>query len=62
MRHTLGDGAVALVATAIEHIHHIDPAIKGTWGAHDLEWIRELWLDGLRKNLGAGEMKPAELF
>ena len=24
VRHTLGDGAVALVATAIEHIHHID--------------------------------------
>ncbi len=39
VRHTLGDGAVALVATAIEHIHHIDPAIKGTWGAYDLEWI-----------------------
>jgi hypothetical protein len=62
VRHTLGDGAVALVATAIEHIHHIDPSIKGTWGAYDLEWIRELWLDGLRKNLGAGEMKPGELF
>jgi hypothetical protein len=62
VRHTLGEGAVALVATAIEHIHHIDPAIKGTWGAYDLEWIRELWLDGLRKNLGAGEMKPGELF
>ena len=62
VRHTLGDGAVALVATAIEHIHHINAEIKGTWGAYDLEWIRELWLDGLRKNLGAFEMKPGELF
>jgi hypothetical protein len=62
VRHTLGDGAVALVATAMEHIHHIDPAIKGTWGAYDLEWIRELWLDGLRKNLAATETKPGELF
>jgi len=62
VRHTLGDGAVALVATAIEHIHHIEPDIKGTWGAYDLEWIRELWIDGLRKNLGGGEMKPDELF
>ena len=62
MRHTLGDGAVAQVATAVEHIHRIDPAIKGTWGAYDLEWIRELWLDGLRKNLGAFEMKPGGYF
>jgi hypothetical protein len=62
VRHTLGDGAVAQVATAVEHIHRIDPAIKGTWGAYDLEWIRELWLDGLRKNLGAFEMKPGRLF
>jgi Domain of unknown function (DUF4838) len=62
VRHTLGDGAVALVATAIEHIHHIDPNLKGTWGAYDLEWIRELWLDGLRKNLGGGDIKPGELF
>jgi hypothetical protein len=62
VRHTLGDGAVALVATAIEHIQHIDPAVKGTWGAYDLEWIRELWLDGLRKNLGSGEMNLADLF
>jgi hypothetical protein len=62
VRHTLGDGAVALVATAVEHIQHIDPAIKGTWGAYDLEWIRELWLDGLRKNLGPGDLKLDELF
>jgi hypothetical protein len=62
VRHTLGDGAVALVATAIEHIHHIDPAIKGTWGAYDIEWLRELWLDGLRKNLTATEVKQDELF
>ena len=62
VRHTLGDGAVALVATAIEHIHHIDPALKGTWGAYDLELIRELWIDGLRKNLGLGEIKPGKLF
>ncbi len=61
VRHTLGDGAVALVATAIEHIHQIDPAVKGTWGAYDLEWIREVWLDGLRKNLG-GDKKPGDLF
>jgi hypothetical protein len=62
VRHTLGDGAVALVATAIEHIHHIDPELEGTWGAYDIEWVRELWLDGLRKNLGGGEGKFGDLF
>jgi hypothetical protein len=62
VRHTLGEGAVALVATAIEHIHHIDPAIKGTWGAYDLELIREIWLDGLRKNLAGGDGKYGDLF
>ena len=62
VRHTLGDGAVALVATAIEHIHHIDPALEGTWGAYDIEWLREVWLEGLRKNLGSGEIKSDDLF
>jgi len=62
VRHTLGDGAVALVATAIEHIHQIDPAIKGTWGAYDLDRIRDIWLDGLRKNLGGSEKKADHLF
>ena len=52
VRQTLGDGAVALVATAIEHIRHIKPDLKGTWGSYDLEWIRELWLDGLRRTSG----------
>ncbi|HXN84604.1 MAG TPA: DUF4838 domain-containing protein [Candidatus Binataceae bacterium] len=62
VRITLGDGAVALVATAIEHIRPIDLDLKGTWGAYDLEWIRELWLDGLRKNLAAGGTKDDEMF
>jgi Domain of unknown function (DUF4838) len=62
VRHTLGDGAVALVATAIEHIHQIAPAYKGTWGSYDIEWIREIWLDGLRKELGTAKIKPGHLF
>jgi hypothetical protein len=62
VRSTLGDGAVALVATAIEHIRSIDLEIKGTWGAYDLEWIREFWLSGLRKNLAAGGAKDDEMF
>ena len=61
VKHTLGQGAISQVAGAIEHIQNIDADIKGTWGAYDLEWMRELWLDGLRKNLGAFEIKAGRL-
>jgi hypothetical protein len=61
VKHTLGQGAIAQIAGAIEHIQSIDADIKGTWGAYDLEWMREMWLDGLRKNLGAFEIKPGQL-
>ena len=37
----------------------IDPEIKGTWGAYDLEWIREMWLRALQRGL-EGDGKPAE--
>jgi Domain of unknown function (DUF4838) len=46
-----GDAAIARIRHAIEHLHAIAPDIKGTWGAYDLEWIRELWLDSLRRKL-----------
>ena len=62
VQHTLGDAAAALVATAVEHIHQIDPEIKGTWGAYDLEWLRDVWVDGLRKNLGGGKNPFGDLF
>ena len=55
VRKTLGDAAVGGFADAIEHIRAIAPELKGTWGAYDLEWIREMWLDGLRRNLAEGK-------
>ncbi len=58
-RHKLGEAAIAKVAGAIERIREIDPKIKGTWGAYDLEWIREIWLSALRRGLD-GDGKPAE--
>jgi hypothetical protein len=54
-----GEAAIAKVAGAVEHIRKIDAKIKGTWGAYDLEWIREIWLNVLRRGLD-GEAKPAE--
>ena len=57
-RAVFGGGKVR-VTDAIEHIREIDLDIKGTWGAYDLEWIRELWIGGLRRSLDQ-EGKPAE--
>ncbi len=58
-RRIRGEAAIAKVAGAIERIRGIDPEIKGTWGAYDLEWIRELWLSGLARGLD-GDGKPLE--
>jgi hypothetical protein len=46
-----GDAALKKIANAIEQIRAIDPRLKGTWGTYDLEWIRELWLNTLRRGL-----------
>jgi len=60
VRRMLGEAAIANIAAAIDHIRAIDAETKGTWGAYDLEWIREIWLDGLRKHLaekgGGGDL------
>lgn len=55
VRRTLGEAAVARIGEAIEHIREIPPDIGDTWGAYDLEWIRERWLDALRRNLAEGK-------
>jgi hypothetical protein len=46
-----GDVAIKRIEQAIEQVRAIDPRLKGTWGAYDLEWIRELWLTSLRRGL-----------
>ena len=58
-RFARGEAAIAKVTAAIEHIRKIDLEIKGTWGAYDLEWIREFWMSALRRGLD-GAAKPAE--
>ncbi len=54
-----GAAAITRVTDAIGHIRSIDPEIKGTWGAHDLEWIREMWIRALQRGLD-GIGKPSE--
>jgi hypothetical protein len=58
-RQAWGTAAITRITDAIGHIREIDPEIKGTWGAYDLEWIRELWLRGLQRGLD-GAARPAE--
>ncbi len=53
-----GEAAIARIAAAIGHLHAIASDIRGTWGQYDLEWLRELWLNALRRGLEHGE--PAE--
>ncbi len=50
-RRRRGGAAIDKIADAVEHVRAIDLEIMGTWGAYDLERIRELWLDGLRRGL-----------
>lgn len=61
-RKSRGEAAIAKVNAAIEHIHRIELPLKGTWGAYDLEWLRELWLRGLRAGLEAEQHPGEELF
>ncbi len=61
-RRVRGKAAVAKVTGAIERIREIDLEIKGTWGAYDLEWIRELWLSALARRLDEDGKPPEELF
>jgi len=61
-RWTGGKAAIAKVAHAIGRIRAIDLEIKGTWGAYDLEWIREIWLGALARGLDGGGKPLEELF
>jgi hypothetical protein len=56
-RTTAGNTAIARVSDAIGIVRGIDLEIKGTWGAYDLEWIREIWLSALKR--GLDQTRPA---
>ena len=61
-RQIWGEAAIARVTDAIEHIRGIDLEIKGTWGAYDFEWMRELWLRALQRGLDGNAKLAEELF
>ena len=51
-RRRRGERAITAIGAAIEQVHGIDLSLKGTWGAYDLEWVRELGLNSLRRRFG----------
>jgi len=61
-RQRRGAAAIDQIAAALERIRGIDLQIKGTWGAYDLEWIREIWLNGLRRGLDENPPPAEEIF
>ena len=61
-RQRRGEAAINKIVAAVERIRGIDLEIKGTWGAYDLEWIRELWLNGLRRGLDKNPPTAEEIF
>ena len=61
-RRASGEVAIKRITDAIAHVREIELDIKGTWGAYDLEWIRELWIGGLRRRLDDKGKLAEELF
>jgi hypothetical protein len=47
-----GERAIIAVGQAIERVRGIDLSRKGTWGAYDIEWMRDLGLAALRRRFG----------
>lgn len=50
-RRTTGERAIDKIGGAIRHVRTIDPRLKGSWGAYDLDRFRDVWLDALRRRL-----------
>ena len=50
-----GEAAIERIGEAIAHVREIDLGLKGTWGAYDIERVRENWLAGLRRRFGDGQ-------
>ncbi len=51
-RRAAGLGAIEEIDRAFRHVRQIEPALKGTWGAFDLERHRQAWIERLTRRLG----------
>jgi hypothetical protein len=52
-----GEAALARLQNAFGWIDQIDLPLKGTWGAYDLTWMREMWFNALRGALDAKQLE-----
>jgi hypothetical protein len=50
-RRATGAQAIEKIDRAIRYVREIDSALKGTWGAYDLERLHGIWLERLRRRL-----------
>ena len=53
-RRRRGERAIISIGEAIEHVRGIELSLKGTWGAYDLEGVRELGLNSLHRRSFGG--------
>jgi len=51
VRKPRGEAAIRKIEEALEYVRAMLLEQKGTWGAYDLEWIHQVWIDALRKGL-----------
>ena len=51
-RRQRGAAAIDRIDAAVAHVRGIDLPFKGTWGAYDIEWVRDLWMSALRRRFG----------
>ncbi len=47
-----GEAAIGRIGEAITQVRGIDLPLKGTWGAYDIEWVRDRWMAVLRRRFG----------
>jgi hypothetical protein len=48
-----GEAAITQIGEAIGLIHEIQADLRGTWGSYDIEWIRPIWIEAMRRRLTA---------
>ncbi len=50
-RRATGAQAIEKIDRAVRYVREIDSALKGTWGAYDLERLHGIWLERLKRRL-----------
>jgi len=50
-----GEAAIAKIVDAIGTLQEIQPALRGTWGTYDIEWIRPIWIEAMRGRLAEAQ-------